>query len=410
MAILEQVETAVSTQLTAVNSFITDNLTTVQTFLTDLQKLAETLQIPYSLFTPNQFVPKAIDLKVTEPGRPDLTVADLPTLTLFTPDNVAVKDIPDIAIDIPPVDISGLIKFTEPALDPTIAQLITTVQNRLANAPDIDLSAAWERMRERDDKKNTESVLKISSRFAALGYNRMPGAMAKQIRSIYMDYDDKKLDQSRDVAYKEAELLFRDRELTLTSAIQMAGIMLAHADRVADRALTAARSVVEFTLAQYNAMVLRYNALVSAIRVQADVNIANANVKVAINNMKLQSYLGNISTIRTQAELVFEKLRTLTQVYGIDISKFNATLGMKEAQARIDLGQQELALKDLETNKQLIVQQALSNLQAFIQILNVKTGAATAGGHIWANAVAGAYNSINTLVNLTDSKQNIVSG
>ncbi len=402
MADITQVQTAVAQRLTDVNNFVSDTIGQVQSFLTDLQAAAEQLQIPYPTSPPGYYLPTPIDMTVPEPSRPSIITPDISPLPLFTPATITVPPMPNINTEIPPIKTDFVWNET---LDPVAAQLLDILLARMNAPSDIDLGAVWDRMTERDEKRNQASVQKIADKWASFGWDLPQGGMAEEIRSVLADYDDKKFDQSRDIAYEEAKLSLEDKQFSIRMMVEAAGIIMQHADAVKNRALTAARSVVEFGIAAYNAMIARFNAQLQAYRIQADIDIQNSELQDSIEDRRLRAFLGNIEVIKTNYELVFEKLRTLVAVYGADISKFSAVAGLKEAQGRIQVSQQELVLKDLETNKEIILRQAIANLEAFIKIAETKISAATAGGNIWANALSGAYQAVTTLVHLSDSAE-----
>lgn len=405
MADITQVQNAVASQLTQRSQAAQSILSQADSFLQALNNLATQLFIPnYITTTPANFQPAPISMTVPAPTRPNLTLDPLPEIPIFT-SNPPAHINPPAAIDknIPAIDMTNLLNWKEGDLDAATQRLLFTLTAAVGTATPVDLSAAWERMTERDEKRNQASIAKISNKWSALGYDRAPGMMAAEIRSYLMDYDDKKFDQSRDIAYQETLLMYQDRQHTLTSAISLAGIILGHADQVANRALTAARSVTEFGISAYNAMIMRYNAILGATKLESDIAIANTQIDISIEDLRLRSFLGNVQVIREKAAIIFEKLRTLVAVYGVDISQYNATVGLQEATGRITLGQQEMVLKDLETNKMIALQQAIANLNSFIKVAEMKVQGQSAAGHIWAAAITGAYNSVNSLVNLSDS-------
>jgi hypothetical protein len=90
-------------------------------------------------------------------------------------------------------------------------------------------------------------------------------------------------------------------------------------------------------------------------------------------------------------------------VYGVDIQKYSADLGLSEAKGRILEKQQEYVLQEQEDNLKMALEAAKANLQAYIELAQIQIHAATAGGQIWSQTIAGALNAINTLVHMSDS-------
>jgi hypothetical protein len=255
----------------------------------------------------------------------------------------------------------------------------------------------------REEKMMQLEIEKLADASAAFGWDLPQGSLKATVDKALMEYYDKKQDTSLAIFIKQFESSFQNNQFSLTTSLQYESMMLAHFEAIENRALQAARSVTELGIAIYNAYVLRYNAYLAAIKMQMDVSFETARIQTQVESLQLQVFLGNITLYRTNVDAILEKIKTLAHVYGVDIQKYSADLGLSEAKGRILEKQQEYVLQEQEDNLKMALEAAKANLQAYIELAQIQIHAATAGGQIWSQTIAGALNAINTLVHMSDS-------
>jgi hypothetical protein len=406
MPTLAEVQTAVAAQYKQTTDIVNTSIAEVQSFLTGLKAIVNGLALPYIDNIIGLYFPAPIDVTAPQPTRPDMTVA---TPTPPDPFQVAAINIADIpAID--PITLPQIGAFSYAERDyvsPLNAAMVAKLIDYVINGSD-GLDPNWEqdminRNLTRDEKMTQLEIEKIADSAAAFGWDLPQGSLKATIDKALMDYYDKKQDQSLTIFIKQFESSFQNNQFSLTTSLQYEGMMIAHFEAIENRALQAARSVTELGIAIYNAYVSRYNVYLQAIKMQMDISFERARTQIQVEGLQLQVFLGNINLYKINFDALLSRIQTLAHVYGVDVQKYSADISLSEAKGRIVERQQEFSQADLTTNLHIALERAKTNLQAYIELANIQIHAATAGGNIWSQTVAGALNAVNSLVHLGDS-------
>ena len=406
MPSISQVQDAVQVQYNQTTGIVDWSITQVQVFLDSLQAIVQGLAIPAINAPQGLFLPNAIDVNAPQPARPDLNFSLPQSPAQFDVANIDIASIPSIdPIALPSI---GAFSYAErDYVSPLNAAMVAKLIDYVINGSD-GLDPNWEqdminRNLTRDEKMNQIEIQKLSDASAAFGWDLPQGSLKATIDKVLMDYYDKKQDQSLSIFIKQFESSFQNNQFSLTTSIQYENMMISHFEAIENRALQVARSVTELGIAIYNAYVSRYNEYLAAIKMQMDISFETARIQTQVESLQLQVFLGNIQLYKTNIDAIIEQVRTLASVYGVDIQKYSADLNLSEAKGRITEKQQEFAQADLEANLRMALEASKTNLQAYIELANIHVHAATAGGQIWSQTVAGALNAINTLVHMSDS-------
>lgn len=406
MPTLEQVQQAVTNQYTATGTLVATSITEVQSFLDGLKAIINNLALPYVPTMIGNYSPPPIDVNAPQPTRPDMdfSLPDAPAVFQVAP--IGIASIPTIdPISLPQI---GAFSYAErDYVSPLNAAMVAKLINYVLYGSD-GLDPNWEsdmmsRNLVRDEKMMQLEIEKLADSAAAFGWDLPQGSLKATIDKALMEYYDKKQDQSLSIFIKQFESSFQNNQFTLTTSLQYESMMIAHFEAIENRALQAARAVTEFGISIYNAYVLRYNEYLAAIKMQMDVSFETARIQTQVESLQLQVFLGNITLYRTNVDAILEKIKTLAHVYGVDIQKYSADMGLSEAKGRILEKQQELVLQELEDNLKITLEAAKTNLQAYIELAQIQVHASTEGGQIWSHTIAGALNAINTLVHMSDT-------
>ena len=406
MPTLAEVQAAVAAQYKQTSTIVDTSIAEVQSFLDGLKAIVNGLALPYVDNIQGLFLPAPIDVTAPQPTRPDMTVA---TPTLQDPFQVAAIEISDIpAIDTITLPQIGAFSYAErDYVSPLNAAMVAKLIDYVINGSD-GLDPNWEqdminRNLTRDEKMTQLEIEKLADSAAAFGWDLPQGSLKATVDKALMDYYDKKQDQSLSIFIKQFESSFQNNQFSLTTSLQYEGMMIAHFEAIENRALQAARSVTELGIAIYNAYVSRYNVYLQTIKMQMDISFERARTRIAVEGLKLQVFLGNINIYKINFDALLSRIQTLAHVYGVDVQKYSADISLSEAKGRILERQQEFSQADLTTNLHIALERAKTNLQAYIELANIQIHAATAGGNIWSQTVAGALNAVNSLVHLGDS-------
>lgn len=181
-------------------------------------------------------------------------------------------------------------------------------------------TAQIERQQERDAKLNREAIDNLVSEYSGKGFDLPTGALLAATRKILSDFEDRKLDQSRDILIEHAKLALENYRLALASGIQVEQILIAHHDAVAERALNVQKAVADIAINIFNAEVNNYNA-----------KLRTAEVAATIYEIKIKAILQQLEYYRLQiesAKVTAEVQALYVDLYKASLEGLNALLGL----------------------------------------------------------------------------------
>lgn len=476
MATAEDVDGFVKANITDVNAIAQDAVTNAKIFLDELaQAIPESP--PYLEIDDFPVNLDRVSLRVEAPERPNIENlvddAEIPLLGDINLPNVPSDISPsapvleDITLPDPPS--TNILPFTLEFPEDTItdsdiaefeyteaeyisglqdavkAKLLYDVENGGTGLDEDIETAIFERGAERDLIALEEAVQNLTSEWGKSGFPLPTGALAAQIKDIYDNYENTKLDRSRDISIKQAELAQTNTHFAITSSLTMEGILMQHANNVANRALEAAKAVTTMSIAVFNVQVERFKARLGAYKTGAEayeaqlrgelakVDIYKAEMegaklatdvqqqRVSIYGLQVEAVNSLYSRYRTQVEAArvtasieaerlssfkvrveaqLDKVRALVATYEADISRYNASIRDGEAWANVEIKQRELLSRNHEAALSLAMETARINLQAFIQITGMQVQQAEGGASIYNNLAATALSSLNSVIQL----------
>lgn len=479
MATAAAVDAQVQERITQMELIATESIENAQIFLE--QMIAEMPRTPIYAFTtdmPLDIQENPID--ADEPVRPDIANLVDNTATPETeaivmplepsdadtalPTPLVLEDIP-IPADISvqnivlnaafPVDnltdtIVPTFDYTEAAynsalLDALNAKLLNDVENGGTGLDVLVEAEIFARGAARDLIEIENAVQRVRDAWSTKGFTLPNGALAAEVQKMYDDFDLIQLDKSKDISIKQAELAQTNTHFALSSSIAIEGQLLQHADNVANRALEAAKSVVELGVALFNVQLQRYQAALEAYKtaVQAFVEelrgeslkvqtysaqMTGAKIKAEVQGQRISNYGIQVSAIsevynnykiqveaagikatveaeklrafKIQVEAEVDKVRAIVAVYEADTSRYRANVGKGTAEAEIKLKQQSLISQNHEGNLKLAIENAKINLNSFLAIAQMRINASLGGTRAYTTLAAGAMDSISSVVQL----------
>jgi hypothetical protein len=158
----------------------------------------------------------------------------------------------------------------------------------------------WARDLERNEQALQDAIDKLTAQWAKLGWSVPDGLLSGSIVAINKEYMNKKLDRSREIAVKQAELEQAGMFKSLEMAVSLSKVLIDNMNDYARRVLETSKATADITIALLKARIERYNSLLAAFRADMD------------------SYKTNIEAEMQRAEVYKTRLAGLQILSGID--------------------------------------------------------------------------------------------
>lgn len=247
--------------------------------------------------TPPSLVTLILPDKVTKPDIPAVSLGSL--LSIVLPDVPAIN-FPSLNID-PPVysitqpsqysfSISDILISDDPMIKAAIDRLTSNIANGgtgLSQAVEI---AIFDRDLERNEQQLADSTDKVMSMWAKKGFSLPDGLLANSLSDLQKEYMNKRLDRSREIAIKQAELeqanLFKSLELCISLAGDLIKMLISYEELV----LRSQEDTAKFANEYIDIQIRTYAAKVEAYRATAQVH----EVMVRAEMAKVELYKAQI--------------------------------------------------------------------------------------------------------------------
>ena len=392
----------------------------------------------------------------TSPSDTDTAIPDEIVLEdIPIPDDVNVKIIeldPSLTFpvdtmvdsDVSPFEYTEA-EYQDDLLDTIKAQIINHIANPV---PGIDSDVMDAIINFNSDRANDDMFLRIKriKEEWSTGLFTLPnGAYQAAIDDAYKEREIIIAGQRQESLIKQFELTQSNNHFNLTSGIALNGQLIQHADNVANRALEAAKSVVNLGIALFNVQLQRYQSALEAYKtgvqvyveqlraeglkvqnytsqmqgakVRADVQgqrITNRNSQIAAIGQIYDNYKTEVSAAGVKANIEAEKLRafkikieaevdkvrSLVAIYEADTSRYRVNISKGTAEAELRLRQQDLISRNHEGNLKIAVESARMNLDALAKNSQMIINASLGGARNYALLAEGAMNTLSSVVQL----------
>lgn len=324
----------------------------------------------------------------TAPGnQPAFNTPTLPTSPTFTlPDapvfqNVLVPEMPLVEYPVfdselpvndivAPTDVFSYIEpiYTSAMLDALKAKLIYDLVNGGYGIDDTDEQRLWQRSRDREAINGEANIQDAARQVAARNFSLPPGVLNAIVQAAQQAAVEKNSSLSRDILSKKADLYVQNRQFTIQQVREVEQMLITQFGYMAERALKAAKEIVELSIAVFNARVAKYNlslethkvaaqvyadliravsakieaykAMVEGARLSVDVQRVHAEVyKIQIDGAQalVNLYATQVSAAKTVTEIERLKLdafRTSVDTYTAQVGAKVAEFGMFESQIK----------------------------------------------------------------------------
>jgi len=290
------------------------------------------------------------------PSKPDVTMPDKPTLREHViPDFQGDISIPQFTSTLPDVDLPLIEEADVRALfgemvgnyAPQISEIKDLLLLRITEGGTglpVDVEAQiWNRNLERDEQALQDSVDAAAAQWAKMGFTLPDGALADSLASLNNEYINKRLDTSRDIAIKQAEL----EQANINTALQLVASIEEAFNNVmaqyANVSVNAMKTAADVSVSLYNSHVTYYNLL-------TDMYNAKANVYSTLVNARL----ADVEVYKAQVEgvgLAIKADESKIDIYVAEISAESEKLKAYETELRGIMAQIEATKAWLDVGK-----------------------------------------------------------
>lgn len=460
--------TAVGTQITTINGYAQSALSAAEGALSALAAI----NFPNSYATSYSISGNAVYVPTSPSQPPGMAITTAPAIvSIIAPTKVTKPDIGTVslgslfAISLPNVPIvsfpalnveAPIYSITQPTEwsfgvnsnilisdDPMIQAAINRLSDNIANggtglSADVE-AAIWARGLEREEQQLEDSTSKVLSTWAKTGFSLPDGLLAHSLSEIQKEYMNKKIDRSREIEIKQAELeqanLFKSLELSIALAKELIGLLISYEELVFKGQEATARFANEYIDLQ----IKTYMSMVEAYRATAQVQemlIRSEIAKVELYKAQLdgQRLIGEINqqTVKVYSEqlqattILIERYKTEVQAMvselevektkieankiqmdlwakkaDVEIARYNGAIELYKATSMFNVATAELQSKGVEANMRTTIAAVEANVRSFqVQetsmvakaqiVMEAARGVAIAAGSMAAGAMAAA--------------------
>lgn len=244
--------------------------------------------------------------------------------------------IPSLNIDLPQTTLNYVEPVYTSALKTAIeTALLDGVQNGGTGLNATIETDIWNRQIERLSQQKDDDIEEVISLWAGRGFSMPAGMVAEQVTEVQKRFTDERSQASRDVAIEQARIAKEMTQFFLTTGLNKEQIEINHANNVANRALEAEKSVIEFSIALFNSQVSKFNLQLARYQAKA----IEIEGRIKIQALILQAYQAEISSIEVKDKIdrtAIDNYRAILQSHEASIKLYEAEVGAKIAEMNIE--------------------------------------------------------------------------
>jgi hypothetical protein len=246
-----------------------------------------------------------------------------------SPPSVNVADfgdpIPSYTLTVPDLEFSYVEPtYTSALKDAMGVKLLSDIESGGTGlAADVE-EAIWERTRERDDRDYQDAATKLDSRWSGKSFSLPDGVLTELHQDLIVDNRNQRVERSRDILIKQAELAQANTHFTITSSLSLEQLELNHANEVNNRALEAARATIEFGIAFHNLKITDFNIQLERAKLQA----VEQGSKLDAEKLRLEAYRTEL--LEVQAKSTLDK--DLLAAYNFDLERYDKLLRLFDSE------------------------------------------------------------------------------
>lgn len=301
---------------------------------------------------------------IIKPDRPDLPSVVMGELLSISIPDVPIIEFPVLTIEPPKYTISqpknwefeiGDILITD---DPLIQASILRLKNNIEHggtglSADVE-SAIWDRDLERNEQALRDATDKIAVMWAKKGFSLPDGLLANSLSDIQKEYLNKRLDRSREIAVKQAELEQTNIFKSLDLAINLAFKLVDANTRYAELVFKGQEATAKFANEYVSLQIQTYQSLLEAYKATAQVHetMVRAQIaKVELYKAQIEGQQAIMGINEQTVKIYSEELRAtvvLMDRYKTEIDAMVAFLGSEKAKVEVNKLQMDAWAKNAD--------------------------------------------------------------
>ena len=337
----------------------------------DFGKVAPVLSMPAA---PSAALPTAPAAPaINDPVLPSAPIITLPTPVVVT--GIALPEPP--SVEIPaftttlPVDdlvvpTNSFTFFEElyssALLDELKEKLLDNLQNGGYGIELSDEAGLWDRARSRELEAAMVEAEALITEAAGRGFPLPPGDLNVALQRANQNLQAKMSGINRDIALKRADMYVDNRKFTIEQTKQLEQILIGYHNSVMERALNAAKAVLDAAIKIYDAQVARFNARLEAYKSEAAV--FEARVRAAMAQVEI--YRAQMQGKQIEAEIQ----RIQVEVYNAQLNGLNTVVNLYKTQmeaAQVQAGIERLRIEAFKA----LIEAYTSQVQAKVAEFNM---------------------------------------
>lgn len=307
-----------------------------------------------SLPNPPQYLNKQAPSDV--PVLSDVTLPDAPTFN--QPDEPALRNIvlpqaptiqlPTFDKEAPVANIAepqNTFAFVEELYQSNLLDKVTAKVSEWLDGgtglPDAIWQAIWEKNTEREDQNGKKAVREASEEWASRGFSLPPGALSARIDEVRQQVLEAKNTASREIAIQAATMEVENLRFAVGQALALEDNLLSAHLQVQARALQAAQTAVEMSIAIFNAKVQLFNANIQAFSAEAEVyrtqleaaikelevyrlTLEGKRIEGELNRQDVEIYTSRLQALNVQVDLYRTQIQAAQTIVDVDKAKIDA--------------------------------------------------------------------------------------
>lgn len=252
------------------------------------------------------------------------------------------ETLPELTFTVPTITIDpGNNEYLSRLLDATEAKLYHDVTQGGTGLDPIIENAIWQRESERSLQAHNDSLTKLSADWAK-GHFPLPNSMLlAMINESEMNYINKRLDTSRDIAIKQAELAQTNTHFAIEKALAYNQMMIHWTNSIAERVFQASKAMAELQIDLYKANTQYYNLLVDIFKSKITLYEITATVELK----KLEAYKTQLEA----AKIITDINKTAVEAYKAQIEAW--TLYTVQYKAELDAAKTAIDVEQLKIQR-----------------------------------------------------------
>jgi len=173
--------------------------------------------------------------------------------------------------------------------------------------PDVE-NEIWRREEERALIALDDAKERAAAEWSKRGFLLPDGSLAAQLTQIETEYMNKRLDRSRDIAIKQAELSFQYGQFIIQQILAMEQILISAVSEGNKSLIEAYKADMDGYKSKVHGAVEKLNALLNAYKVGGEVFRAKADAQAAIAGVDIRSAEAQINTTVSKMHLFLKQV------------------------------------------------------------------------------------------------------